>query len=243
MGNNRNNGANHSEINLWLKLPELELTGQPPANAKSNPSQLPDLELLDAQMRAASLYQESQSPLIKPEVEDGEELAETLYELASLQVKSGNYKKAQRLLSHALIIVEDKLGSEHLATAQILVNLGTVHLLQNNYEYAERFLHRAILVLDEHPETDLEIARAFNNLSAVYNRLGEYGDGERCLQEALEKMESALSEAGVAEHPELVPILQNYAELLEKTDRKQQAAHFHERIKLILLNDSAIQAA
>ncbi len=243
MGNNRHSNVNRSETDLWMKLPELELTGQPAGRKECKPNQLPDLELLDEQLRASSLYEAGQKQLAKPAIEDGEELAETLYELASLQVKSGNYKKAQRLLSHALIIVEDTLGSEHLAIAQILVNLGTVHLLQNNYEYAERFLHRAILVLDEHPGTDLEIARAFNNLSAVYNRLGEYGDGERCLQEALEKMEQALAEAGVSDHPELVPILQNYAELLDKTDRKQQAAQFYERIKLIRLDELSTQAA
>lgn len=237
-------GINPVDQASLFKLPALELTSTESIIEQAIPTDLPKLELTGNAVHSQISAGATEPAPAAVSIPEDVELAESLYEMAGLQAKAGNHKKAQRLLSHALMIVEEKLGSEHIAAAQILTNLGTVHLLQGNYEYAERFLHRAILILDVHNGTEVEIAHAFNNLSAVYNRLGEYSDGERCLQEALAIMEKVLLEQlGHTNHPELIPILENYAELMQKTNRSQHATQLKARIETIKLHQSITEAA
>jgi tetratricopeptide (TPR) repeat protein len=234
------NSATNTELALLFGLPDLELTS-PETNVIRRQDGLPELALTGF---SDNPEMESEKHAQPGTAYDDEKLAETLFQLAGEQVRCGDHKNAQRLLSHALVIVEDRLGSEHLAVAQILANLGTVHFLQGNYEYAERFLHKAILVYDTHKGCEVETARTFNNLSAVYNKLGEYADGEACLAEALAIMEGALKEElGVTDHPELIPILQNYVELMVKTNRSQTAAAMKGRIEDINKFYSVTQAA
>lgn len=171
---------------------------------------------------------------VELETSDYQEVAESLYMLAAQHVRNGLYKKAEQSLKQALLILEGVAGSDHLVIAEILSNLGTVHLLVDSYESSERCLHRAILILEAHPDTEVEVARAFNNLSAVYNKQGLFEDGEACLKEALAIMErTLLEEVGVADHKEIIPILENYADLMLKTDRARDAGAIKARIKTI----------
>lgn len=222
------------ENSLPFMLPGLELTfasKEPELVSQLLP--LPDLEL-SGNWQAEQSSISHAATVIQPETAQAEQLAETLFELAGLQVTSGNFAKAEKLLSQALALVEEKLGPEHLAAAQILANLGTVHLLQSKYEYAERFLYRSIVIFELHSGTQVETARSFNNLSAVYNKLGEYGEGEKCLAEALAVMEQTLlEEIGHMEHPEIIPILENYAELYAKTNRWRESTAAIDRVLAI----------
>ncbi|GEM_PF-2989422 len=158
---------------------------------------------------------------------DDEEIAQSLYNLAVAQFERKNYSQAESLLASTLPIVQRVYGGNHLAVAEILSNMAVIRLAGNDFDSAERLLHRAILIVEELNGAEIELARAFNNLGAVYHRQGNFDDAEQCFREALAIMErTLLEETGSAEHPEMLPILHNYAALLQGTIGRQDVAPF-----------------
>ncbi len=77
----------------------------------------------------------------------------------------------------------------------------------------------------EHPG----VATSLNNLAALYQAQGRYGDAEPLYKRSLAIREKALG----AEHPDVAQSLENYAALLRKTGRDAAAAKLEARAKAI----------
>ena len=70
---------------------------------------------------------------------------------------------------------------------------------------------------------------SLNNLGALYVTQGNYAEAEPLYRRALAIIEKALG----PEHPNLATSLENYAALLRKTGRADEAAEMEARAKAI----------
>jgi tetratricopeptide (TPR) repeat protein len=82
---------------------------------------------------------------------------------------------------------------------------------------------------DIHGDRNLEVAINLHNLAALCSARRRYEQAEPLYQESISIREELLGE----NHVELVPVLQNYALLLRKTHREDEAAEIEERITRI----------
>ena len=73
------------------------------------------------------------------------------------------------------------------------------------------------------------MASSLHNLANLYRDQGKNAEADKFYQEALTVRTKALGE----DHPQLVPLLENYAELLKKMKRSAQARELEERVKKI----------
>ena len=73
------------------------------------------------------------------------------------------------------------------------------------------------------------MAKSLHNLALLYNAQGNYAEAEPLLQRSLTILERALG----PEHPDVAQSLENYAALLRKTGRADEAAEMEARAKAI----------
>ena len=67
------------------------------------------------------------------------------------------------------------------------------------------------------------MAGSLNNLAACYHFQGQYAQAEPLYQRALNILQKSLP----ADHPNLATGMENYATLLEKLGRKEEAQQWH----------------
>ncbi len=71
----------------------------------------------------------------------------------------------------------------------------------------------------------LDVVNDFNELARVYLELDRAADAEQCMQKAVGITESELGRMD----PALIPILENYANVLEKMNRRVEAEKIRKR--------------
>jgi tetratricopeptide (TPR) repeat protein len=124
----------------------------------------------------------------------------TLLEAACLLTNAGRYLKArgrydqaEPLLQQALTIRVQRLGSEHLDTAESLNNLGSLYHSRGKYVEAERLLQQALTIREQQLGADhLVTAISLNDLADLYHTQRRDGEAERLLQRALSIREQLL---------------------------------------------------
>lgn len=71
----------------------------------------------------------------------------------------------------------------------------------------------------------LDVINEFNDLARAYIALGRLNDAEGCMRKALSIAENELGQ----KDPTLIPLLENYASVLEKMNRSVEAEAMHKR--------------
>ena len=99
---------------------------------------------------------------------------------------------------------------------------------QADYAEAEKLLLAALKEAEKLDEQDA-LATSLNNLGALYNTQGKYAEAEPLLKRSLATWEKAVG----PEHPDVAMGLQNYAELLRKTNREAEAKKMESRAEAI----------
>jgi tetratricopeptide (TPR) repeat protein len=146
--------------------------------------------------------------------------AMSLNNLGILYKTMGDYKSAEPYYKQALEIFKKALGEEHPDYASSLNNLGNLYDGIGDYKAAESYYKQALEIKkkalgEDHPS----YARNLNNLGGLYNEMGDYNAAEPFNKQALEIYKKNLGE----EHPIYISNETNYAYLLMKTEREQQA--------------------
>ncbi len=150
----------------------------------------------------------------------------TLSNLGRLYRIRGNYQQAETFYLQALSIYEQTLGSEHPDTALLLNNLGKLYLLLGNYQQATSLLLRAIAIAEQvfgpdHPDTLWYL----RNLAELYTLQERYQDAESLYQRILATCQK---NSGQAQHPDVALVLEKYAHLREKMQKRvEDATLFH----------------
>jgi tetratricopeptide (TPR) repeat protein len=156
------------------------------------------------------------------------EVARNLNSLAALYRDTGQYQKAESLLERALAIWEKRRGPEQAEVARGLHSLGSLYRTQRQYSRAEPLYKRALAILEKcrdpgHPD----VAQTHYRLAQLYDAQGQCAKADSSYQRALAIWEKALG----PEHPDVAACLENYALLLRKMDRPQQAEPLETRAR------------
>jgi tetratricopeptide (TPR) repeat protein len=115
--------------------------------------------------------------------------------------------------------------------AKSLNNMAALYHTQGKYKMAQDLYNRCLDVkIKLHGEENLEVAVNLHNLAAVHSAKGRWTLAEPLYRRALEIREKALG----AEHRDLVPILTNYALMLKRAKRDEEAKQLEERVDVIV---------
>ena len=139
-----------------------------------------------------------------------EPAARLLNQTSFYMTRRGQFREAESLCQHALLIYERVLGSQHPSFAISANNLATLYDDQGRYVDAEPLYRQALAVWESAfgPEHQL-VATGLNNLAMLYKRQRRYADAEPLYRRALAIDEKALGAA----HPGLATDLNNLAGL------------------------------
>jgi len=152
--------------------------------------------------------------------EEHPDYAMSLNNLGILFYYIGDFKAAEQYYKQALEIRKKSLGEVHHDYAASLVSLGALYSVMGDYKSSEPYFKQSLEIYkktygEEHPN----YAMSLNNLGTLYENLGNYSDAESYYEQALDIKRKTLG----VEHPSYVSNETNYAYLLMKTDREQQA--------------------
>ena len=100
---------------------------------------------------------------------------------------------------------------------------------EGRYAEAEQHLTVALKQAEKFGEQDARLADSLNYLASLYQDQGNYAQAEPLYRRALAIAEKALG----SEHPNVATTLENYAELLRKTNRDGEAANLEARAQAI----------
>ena len=157
-------------------------------------------------------------------------IATTLSNLVAIYLKQGDSVKAEPYLLRSLALREKALRSDDPDIAASINNLGELYYQKGDYERAEPLFRRALMIFEKAlgPENPA-VATSLRHLAKLYVSKGEYERSEGLYQRALIIEEKALG----PEHSSLVIILDDYADLLSKMHRPNDAAKLKKRAEAI----------
>jgi tetratricopeptide (TPR) repeat protein len=150
-----------------------------------------------------------------------------LSNMAELLNRRGNSRRAEQLLREALAIWEAHPGAEPLAEGAALNNLA---ISTKDRREAEELLLRANQLLASAAPGGVERIRTLTNLGLLYARAGRLNQAEPALRQALEIAEWVWG----PDHPELGGMLQDYARVLKRLGRNDEAMQASVRSRQIL---------
>ena len=122
------------------------------------------------------------------------ELASALFNLGKLSRKFGRAGEAEAgpLLTEALAISEELIGSEGPALAPVLHELSRLHLQQSQHARAEGALERLLAIARVKGEEHPDVAAALSDLAFVKRKLGDDASAEALYRHALRIREKVL---------------------------------------------------
>ncbi|MEZ5356731.1 MAG: tetratricopeptide repeat protein, partial [Bryobacteraceae bacterium] len=115
------------------------------------------------------------------------QLAAPIASLGAAMHLRHRFKDAERLYRRSLGILEKTDGRNHAALASVLNHLGSLRIEAGKYAEAEQLLFRGLRIAQENPQASWkERATMHCNLSAVYERLKQFGEAESHARAALD---------------------------------------------------------
>ena len=157
-------------------------------------------------------------------------VAVTLSQLAQSYAAQGKYVEAEPVYLQALKIYQAVHGEQHVDVAATLNNLGVLHRMHGQYADAEPLLTRALAIKEtvlgvDHPD----VALSLTNLGLLHVAQGHYAQAEPLYRRALTIRERAWG----SDHPDLTRGLEEYAAVLRKLRREDDAAKLESRAMAI----------
>ncbi len=151
--------------------------------------------------------------------------------LVEIYHAEGRYSEAEPLIARSLTIHEQALGSQHPYMAYRLSNKAENYFLQKNYLQAEIFYNQALEIREKHLGIDdPRTAQSYYELAQLYSTQGRYQEAEPLYLQAITTHEQTLGS-----NNSLASMLEQYALLLRKMNKDQQAYEFEERARNIWL--------
>lgn len=160
---------------------------------------------------------------------DSLDVSDSLNTLAVLYDHMERYAEAKPLFQRALAIRQETLGPKHPLTATALSNFAFPYMSLGEYEEAEKLYVQALAIRKEvlgldHPNTIATLSHMAN----LYSAWGKYQQAEPLFQQVIQ-----LREKLMGPHPLLVTNYENYAVLLHKTQRVEEARKQEQRAEEI----------
>ena len=142
---------------------------------------------------------------------------------------TGEYKESEKQYKSAIAILEKEFGPFDFEIAENLQHLGELYFEMGRYEEAEQHLLRGFAICEKAERPDLELkASILSNLGYLYFRgLKRYEKAESYFKEAVKIIEEDLD----IYYSGLEITVKEYAGLLRKMGREEEAADLEDRIK------------
>jgi non-specific serine/threonine protein kinase/serine/threonine-protein kinase len=180
--------------------------------------------------RAIAIYEKVLGP-------DHPRLATAINNLALLYEFEGRFDEAAPLYERALAIREKAVGRDHPDVAQTVNNLANLYRKQGDFARAEPLYRRALAIREqtfgpEHPD----VAWTLRDLGVLISERGDPAEALSYLERALEIFRRAHG----PDHPELESFYGDYADILERLGRVEEAgAAAAEAARIEALADAA----
>lgn len=146
--------------------------------------------------------------------------AQSLENLAILNLKLGDLNSAKEKIDSALLINEKLSGRESLRYALASLTLAKYHQIKGDYTKAEPYLRKARdVVKTNNGVTSEEYAAVINSLAILYQTMGNYVDAAPLLSEARSIYESKYGKI----HEEYSTATQNLATLYQLENKLELA--------------------
>jgi tetratricopeptide (TPR) repeat protein len=133
------------------------------------------------------------------------------------------------LYQQVITILEQHPQLKLPVVGQLRGNFAKLYHDQGRYEEAEPLYVSALTLWKQHQPKNRKWATFMKNIADFYFEQGKYTEAEPLYQQALEICEQVLG----PEDPDNTKILENYASLLRKTKREEEATEFEARVKVI----------
>ncbi len=166
--------------------------------------------------KAESMFVQS----LRVKLEDGEEVAELLRDLADVYMAKEDYDNAEKCLHDALREELSKKNDERVA--ELLNNLGYLYSKRGDFEKAERYYKEALRVYSglEDPKAKMNMSAVLSNLSSLYVNSGNL-DGAREILEILERKKDEIP-------PDVkATFYMNLAKIFETRGEKEKASELY----------------
>lgn len=195
-----------------------------PEDAKAH--QLAQLASMEAKNRATGRTDDEQA-----KVDTKDALLTSFARLAQSYSDQGNYAEAQQVYERVLVNRMNELGPNHPDLTGDLNNLATVLCVQGKFNQAEPFMRRSVTILETSSGVDpLKVADALSLLGRIYFRQEKLTDAEAPFQKAVMLRKQHLR----ADHPDIAEALTDYAKLLRRTSRNDEAENLYAQAQEIL---------
>ena len=180
-------------------------------------NEIPNGNLLDA---------EAESP-----TETDLKIGESYLRLAESYYEHGNFFEAEVLYIRVLNLREKAVGEYDSSLVGDLNNLANVLCQQGKFEAAEPHIKRAVHIMEQNGANgSIELAESLSSLAGIYFQQEKFAECEPLLQKSLLIRTQVLGE----HHPAIADCLRDYAKLLRKTNRSDEAEKIYARAKKLL---------
>jgi len=152
-------------------------------------------------------------------------LVPALTNLGALQSETGDVEGACKLLARALSIAEAEYGAADPRICPSLVDLGDALHTLGRLDEARSLEERAVRIYREHAPEDPGAAYAYHNLACTLRDVGEHAAAEEYFLAA-----GSVWEASPGARAEAIENLREYAKLLRKMGRREDAAQLDVRV-------------
>ncbi len=158
-------------------------------------------------------------------------LAVALADLAMARKHLGKPGEAETLLRQAVAILEERFGPDHPLVASALGPLGSTLTKEGRYKEALSLTERTWRILRKDPRvSEPDLLNTMSTLGLLYSMTGQFQDAEFFAKEAVAKAEAIYG----PDHMRLGWHLANYADVLKRTGRKDEARAAQQRSAAIL---------
>jgi tetratricopeptide (TPR) repeat protein len=132
----------------------------------------------------------------------------------------GLYSSAEPWSQQCIMVVRERLDTQHPDTATALNNLANLYRSQGKYSQAESLYTEALAIDRESlPPNHSSLGSHLNNLAGLYESQGKYSQAESLYTEAIDIVRKSLP----LNHPDLATHLNNLANLYQSQGKYSQA--------------------
>ncbi len=124
-----------------------------------------------------------------------------------------------------------KNGKDETAIADAELKLAKIYTDRGRYPQAIELYQSALRVLEKKPEKQLVYGKTFGRLAMVYSLQGKTAESETEFKKSLEIVDKDSGATEVPSDPEVIEILKEYAKVLYKSKKVDEANKIYARLK------------
>jgi tetratricopeptide (TPR) repeat protein len=163
--------------------------------------------------------------------EINETTREAFARLAESHFEQGRYAEAEKVYLRILNFMEMQEDQKSPAIVSALNSLAGVLCVQEKFGEAELYMQRFInIVENQEPDNILKLADGLSTLAGIYYQQDKLDQCGSLLERALRLKQRALGE----DHADLADVLRDYAKLLKRTGRAEEAEVMYAQARAII---------